>query len=651
MAITARAASVLVFILLVAPAVSEAGQEPAKSPVVQYDIQARLVPESKTIQGRETLVWRNDSASPVEELRFHLYMNAFKNNKTTFMTESRGSSRGFWADSDGWGFIDVNGIGIKDGADLTPTMEFIQPDDGNPDDQTVMKVVPPVPVKPGESVTLELAFTVRLPKVFARAGYAGDFFMAGQWFPKIGVLWNGVWSCHQYHAQSEFFADFGTYRVEITVPEAYVVGATGRRVETRRNADASLTVVHVQDNVHDFAWTACPDFVETRERFRLAEPAVDTEMIFLVHRAHLNQRDRYVKALRQGLEFFSRSYGPYPYPTITLVDPAPGGGGAGGMEYPTLFTAGTHPFLPAGLLLPELVTIHEFGHSYWHGIVGSNEFEEAWLDEGLTTYSEIKAMDHFYGPGRSLVNLGPIRIGGLSYHRLSVIGSGRFDPILKRSWDFLSGGSYALNVYSKAGLMLLTLERYLGQETMGRVMRAYFEAWKYRHPTSEDFIRTAETVSGRDLKWFFDQALRSPDKLDYAVSSVRSDPVPEPEGWFKGQLVKPDPAARESAPALYRSEVVVARNGEWIFPQDVLVVFAGGRKVRETWDGRDRWKRFVYTGPDKLDYARVDPDGLWLLDVSWANNSLRLEPRPAGPRRLALKAASWFQHLLTLFAL
>ncbi len=646
----ARVSLVLVSILVTALGASAQGQAPASGPIVQYDIQARLVPESQTIQGRETLVWRNDSEAPVEELRFHLYMNAFKNNRTTFMKESRGSSRGFRVDKENWGYIDVSTIGIKDGADLTPTMEFIQPDDGNPDDQTVMKVVLPAPLKPGESVALAVAFTVKLPKVFARAGFAGDFFMAGQWFPKIGVLWKGAWNCHQYHAQSEFFADFGTYRVEITVPERFVVGATGMRVEERKNADASRTYVYAQGDIHDFAWTACPDFVESRERFRLAEPAVDTEMIFLVHKQHLRQRDRYVRALRQGLEFYSRSYGPYPYPTITLVDPAPGATGAGGMEYPTLFTAGTHRFMPAGVLMPEMVTIHEFGHNYWYGLVGSNEFEEAWLDEGINTYSEIKAMARFYGPGGSLLRLGPIRVDDLSYQRLTVIGSGRFDPILKSSWDFVGGGSYAANVYAKAGLMLLTLERYLGEETMGRVMRAYYEAWKFRHPTSEDFIRTAETVSGRDLKGFFDQVLRSPDKLDYAVSSVRSDPVAEAEGYFKGKLVKPA-ADADKTPSVYRSEVVLIRNGEWVFPQDVLVVFADGRKVKEVWDGRDRWKRFVYTGPDKLDYVQVDPDGIWLLDVNRTNNSLRLEPRPAGPRRIGLKAMSWFQHVLTVLSL
>ena len=163
--------------------------------------------------------------------------------------------------------------------------------------------------------------------------------MVGQWFPKIGVLQNGGWNCHQYHAQSEFFADFGEFKAEITVPANFVVGATGKRIGERKNRDGTKTYIHYQEDVHDFAWTACPDFREFREKFVLDEPKVETEMILLVHKAHLGQKDRYARALRQGLEFYSRSYGAYPYETITLVDPAPGAGAPAGWNIP--------PFSPA----------------------------------------------------------------------------------------------------------------------------------------------------------------------------------------------------------------------------------------------------------------------------------------------------------------
>jgi hypothetical protein len=623
--------------------------------VVSYDIQARLRPETRTVEGRQLLTWTNDSDRPVSELFFHLYLNAFKNNRTTFMTESGGSHRGFSLDRKNWGSITVRRIAIRDGADLTGTMTFVQPDDGNPDDQTVMKVSLPAPVAPQGTISLDIEFLSKLPKVFARSGFSGNFYMVGQWFPKIGVLWNGAWNCHQYHAYSEFFADYGVYRVALTVPAEYVVGATGKRVGTVRNSDGSVTYTHVQEDVHDFAWAACPEFVEYREPFRLADPPVSTEMIFLVHRSHLGQKDRYVRALRQGLEFYSLSYGPYPYETITLIDPAPGATAAGGMEYPTLFTAGTTSWLPAGVHMPEMVTIHEFGHNFWYGMVGSNEFEEAWLDEGINSYSEAKAMDKYYGADGSMIDLGRLKIGEIPYQRLNVIASGRFDPIVKFSWDFVSGGSYGLNVYQKASLMLQTLERWLGEETMGRIMRAYFERWKFRHPTTRDFIQVAEEVSGQDLAWFFNQTLYSPDKLDYGISGLTCEEVPAPEGLFDGAGKDAAPAkgedptaAKAEAPKLYRSRVVATRFGEWVFPQEIQVAFSDGKTIRETWDGRDRWKRFVYVSPAKVVSAEVDPDHKLLLDVNFTNNSRVLEPTRGPVLKYAAGVLGWFQAFLSL---
>jgi hypothetical protein len=429
------------------------------------------------------------------------------------------------------------------------------------------------------------------------------------------------------------------------------MGATGKRTAETKNADGTKTCVYAQEDVHDFAWTACPDFVEFREKYSLADPRVETEMILLVHRSHLGSKDRYAQALRHGLEFYSKHYGAYPYETITLVDPAPGAMGAGGMEYPTLFTAGTTSWLPKGIHLPEMVTIHEFGHGYWYGIVGSNEFEEAWLDEGINSYSEVKAMDKYYGDDRSMIDLGGVKIGDLVYQRMSVIGSGRFDPIVKNSWEYISGGSYALNVYAKAALMMLTLERWLGEDVMSKIMKSYFERWKFRHPTTRDFVQVAEEVSGRDLAWFFDQVLYSPDKLDYGISDLAAREISEPEGIFDGKTVeskrtKPQKDAEEK-PKMYRNSVVVARFGEWIFPQEIQVVFADGQKVRETWDGKARWKRFVYIRPVKVASAEVDPDHKLVLDANYLNNSRLLEPKKLPVTRAALGFMYRLQALLS----
>ena len=614
--------------------------------VVSYDLKARLRPETRTVEGSETLTWLNDSGTAAPELRFHLYLNAFRNNRSTFMIERGALASASTRPAEDWGGIEVKRLRVAGGQDLTSALEFIQPDDGNADDRTVARLPLPAPVPPGGRITVEIEFVSRLPKVIARSGYIGEFYLVGQWFPKLGVFGDGGWNCHQYHASSEFFADFGLFKAELTVPAAYVVGATGKRVSERANPDGTKTYTHYQDDVHDFAWTACPDFREFRERFVLDDPKVDTEMILLVHRAHLGIKDRYARALRQGIEFYSRSYGAYPFPTITLVDPAPGAVDAGGMEYPTFFTADAASYVPAGIRMPEMVTIHEFGHNYWYGMVGSNEFEEAWLDEGINTYSEIKAMDRYYGGDRSMIDWGGLRIGEIPYQRLSVIGSGRFDPILKFSWDFIGPASYALNVYAKAGLMLLTLERMLGEPIMAGVMRTYFETWKFRHPTSRDFIRVAEDVSGRDLGWFFDQALSSPDKLDYGISDLRAYEIAPLAG---GPGVMPGPLGGQASRRL-RSEVTVARYGEMIFPQEILVTFENGDKVREFWDGRDRWKRFVYDREVRVRSAEVDPDHRLLLDVNWLNNSRVIEAGSAAPAKFGTGLLKWFQGLLSFLA-
>ncbi len=632
-------------------ALSHIGQAALSHHIVDYRIKAKLFPEEKTVLGQETLTWLNDSSLPVSELQFHLYLNAFKDNNSTFMKESGGVHRGFKTDKELWGRIDITKLLDASGTDLIPALEYIQPDDENKDDKTVARVRLSKPVPPHEKITLCIEFNLKLPKVFARSGFYKNFFMVSQWFPKIGVLWNGEWNCHQYHLNSEFFADFGVYEVELTVPENYAVGATGKRMKEVKNSDKTKTYTYYQEDIHDFAWTACPDFVEFKEKFTLDSPRVETEMIFLISRSHLNQKERYLSSLRNGIEFYSQNYGPYPYPTITLVDPPFFGSGAGGMEYPTLFTSMTVSFLPKGLHLTEMVTIHEFGHNYWYGMVGSNEFEEAWLDEGINSYSEVKAMARYYGKESSMLDFMGLKISDFIFQRAQVVDSGRMDPILKNSWEYFSNGTYSLNSYSKASLMLLTLGNYLGEEVMSKVMRAYFESWKFRHPTSKDFIQVAEEESGQDLSWFFNQFLHSPDKLDYAIGSIRSRLVEEAEQEFKEKKETANKTqSKESGQKekMFRNEVVVLRRGELVFPQEILIEFEQGEKILEKWDGKERWKRFVYIRPYKLRSARLDPEGKILLDVNFRNNSLLVKRKRLSPLKYALKTMFSFQNFLSL---
>ena len=207
---------------------------PDRAPrVADYSIQVSLDATKKTLAGRQRVTWRNPSTDTVPDLWFHLYLNAFRNTKSTFWRESGGQLRGDEMPEDGWGSIDVTALTLTDGTDLTKGLTFESPDDGNRDDRTVARIVLPRPIGPGESVTFDVTFSAQLPKVFARTGYTRDYFLVGQWFPKVAVYepagrrgrTAGGWNAHQFHAYSEFYADFGSYHVEMTVP----AGSVARR--------------------------------------------------------------------------------------------------------------------------------------------------------------------------------------------------------------------------------------------------------------------------------------------------------------------------------------------------------------------------------------------------------------------------------------
>ncbi len=405
-------------------------QDPASKPGASaqsprnanYTVDTRLDPETRALEGRTVLTWRNTRDQPTDELRFHLYWNAWRNNRSSWMGQRRldfrpRSKRKPLEDS--WSWIEVDNVRLlpspvpeetttkvavpEDGGtevgepiDLNGALDYLAPDDGNPDDRTVMRVRLPRTVAPGETIVVELDWRARVPRTFARTGFRGDYFFVAHWFPKLGVYEDGgTWNCHQFWTTTEFFSDYGNYDVSMTVPDDFVVGATGREVEKRDNGDGTVTHRYVQEDVHGFTWTTSPDYVVQEERFeKPGLPSVD--MRLLLQPEHLDQAERYFAATSAALEHYGTWYGPYPYEQITIIDPAYGSG-TGGMEYPTLFTAGTSVNNPVGGGSPEGVTIHEAGHQFWYGLVGNNEFEHAWLDEGLNTFSTARAYDVTYG--------------------------------------------------------------------------------------------------------------------------------------------------------------------------------------------------------------------------------------------------------------
>ncbi len=245
--------------------------------------------------------------------------------------------------------MDVTAIRLLAGgstamADLLGGAHYIAPDDGNADDRTVLAVPLPKAVGPGETIAVEVSWTAHVPRTFARTGAVGNSFFLAQWFPKLGVLEDGGWNTHQFHASTEFFSDYGVYDVRMTVPRGWVVGATG--VERSRTDTPTGKTVHqyVQEDVHDFAWTTSPDYIVKTGKFEHKRLQA-VEMRLLIQPEHASQADRYFMATRATLRSYGEWYGPYPYGHITIVDPA-FQTEAGGMEYPTLFTGGTNWLAP-----------------------------------------------------------------------------------------------------------------------------------------------------------------------------------------------------------------------------------------------------------------------------------------------------------------
>jgi aminopeptidase N len=606
-----------------ASSVATNSDKPLSERVVAYAIDARLDAQHKALDATETLTYRNLTGQAQDTFPFHLYLNAFQ-PKSTFMREVRRDHSSFeWEDkyraSAELKSLEVTGMG-----DLTSQIHFISPDDGNPDDRTVFQVKLPTPVKPGDAVEFKIVFHDQFGEVFARTGYKRDFLMGAQWFPKVGVWWQGAWNCHQFHATTEFFADFGTFDVRLTVPQNEVVGASGVEVASANNSDGTKTLTFWGEDIHDFAWTVEPEYKVFTDTFSGSMGPV--KMRLLMQSGHVNQADRHMTILRQTLDHFERWYGPYPYKQITLVDPPHGALRAGGMEYPTLFTADTAWWMPKGIYLVELVVEHEFGHQYWYGMVATNEFENAWLDEGINSYTECKILDDVLGKDTSAFQLWGMHESDDSQQRNSYRDSADKDPMARFAWQYMNDGSYDDITYGKTATVLLTLEKVVGEQTLQRALRTYFMRYRFTHPTQEDFLKTVEEVSGQNLRWYYDQAVYGTAILDYDIAKASSDRV----DWFEK---KPPP--EKKGETLYRTQVVVHRKGDFIFPVDVLMKFDNGENVREHWDGRDRWTRYTYDKKAKLISAEIDPGTAVRLDKNYFNNSYVVQSDERASHNLA----------------
>ncbi len=621
-----------------------------------YDIDVTLEPSTRTLTGTELITWHNQGSIAAYSIRLHLYWNAFRNTNSTWLKQRQlvGDKPFAAAAADDFGYTNVTKITIvnadgSDGADLMKDFRFISPDDQNTDDRSLAAASLADAVEPGETLRLRVNWTGRFPKNFDRTGAIGNYFFVSQWFPKLGVFEQG-WTAHQFFANSEFFSDFGNYDVRMTVPKGWIVGATG--VQQSRT-DAGETTIHryAQSDVHDFAWTTSPDFIEKRQQFAMPGRA-PVQLRLLIQPEHEHLADRHFRGAVAALQYYGEWYGSYPYPALTIVDPV-FQSDSGGMEYPTIFTAGTRWLSPKDSNDPEYVVLHEAGHQFWYGLVANNEVEFAWLDEGINEYSDSRvqweALQPNYLVERFFGDFIPWQYRDIALQRATdtnYMNTYRRAPdrdSLSTPTAVLWPGSHQNMSYHKAALMLHTLERMYTWETMQKVLSIFFSRWKFRHPQPEDFFAVLDQVTGKDHKWFIDQVYTSSNTFDYAIDRLSSEPI-----GARGLMESPDGLKFQETTVenQFRTTVVVRRLAAGQFPVDVLVTFSNGEQARESWSGQGRWQVFTFDRPVKAVSAQIDPERRLLLDTSYTNNSMVVEPSTErAATKWTLRWMVWLQDL------
>ena len=666
------------------------GTEPTLSErVADYTVSAALDPVKHTVDGQERLVWHNRSNREIRSVYLHMYLNAFEGSGSTFYSEKNTKGFEFRSDvpaNDGeWGHIELGKV--AQGA-ASVTWAWVHPDGGPPTDHTVVRFDLPTPVAPGASTAIDIQFHDQLPRVVARTGYFGTFHLIGQWFPKIGVLelpgergaLSPRWNVHEFHLHSEFYADFGHYDVQLTVPKGYTVGATGQEQGAPVEVDGKVTHHFVQGDVHDFAWMADSRTEKPLEGIYTGPGSPAVKVTVLYPQEYAASAAPALKATLDALGYFSKTLGPYPYQTVTVVIPPFNATEAGGMEYPTFFTAEGYDTVKPGTMnefLLDFVTIHEFGHGYFYGLLGSNEFEEPMLDEGLNDYWDFRMLRergqviHLATPLLKMLGIDQVVLP-FEAERAAASNREPADPTGANSWDRYSSGSYG-TVYARTATTMHDLEQQLGKEVMERAFRQYYATWKFRHPAIADLQATIAEVSGKPelVAKAFAQQVYSTQTLDDRIDRLSSEEVlPEPGSALQNgkwtevtsellekqieqkrkEWASKNPQAKPgTGPFPYRTTVVLRRKGVAV-PETLLVKFADGSEETVVWDDERRWARFSWVKPVQAVSAEMDPKQMHYLDANKLDDSRTIKQDFTAARRWTAELATLIQLIISLIA-
>lgn len=569
--------------------------------VASYTLAASLDPVGHVVDGTGEIEWTNTSRKAVDALYVHAYLNAFRDEQSSFMA---GRSRGGRGSGrlGAPGSLDVERFAVRELGGENLWEHAARADDSNDRDETDFALKLPRAIESGETVHVEVKFRARLPEIVERTGYAGSFHMVAQWFPKIAKLEpEGRFAHFPFRHLAEFYADFGKYDVTIDVPDGFTIGATGRRVSEEHKAGRRVERF-VQDNVHDFAFAAW-------DKFEQAERVADGVSIRCLYpKGYDGVASQELQAAELGLRVFGRAYGAYPYGTLTIVHPPQGAEEAGGMEYPTLITTGGpwYAYAQAGHI--RSLTLHELGHQYFYGLVATNEERWPFLDEGLTTFAEVQALDAGWD-GSSLWTAGWSSGGTDAMLRYLGLPAEHDDTIAQPASAFASWRTYGLLAYARTALVVRTFDRAYEPGAMTRALGRWARRYRYQHPGPSQLLGAVRDTVGPDAERELRVALFERGWLDYAVA---------------------DAGCSDGTPP--KCSVTVTRRGTLSLPVEILVEDADGREHRLRWDGQSRQAELPLEGVSDIALVVIDPERRIGLDDDLANNTMRMGRVPRASR-------------------
>ncbi len=488
----------LCFLVINLCATAQLKQQSAWQQSVDYKINVQLDDLKHFLHGDIVMDYQNNSPDDLTFIYIHLWPNGYKNTRTAFARQmmQNGETDFYFSKAEDKGYIDS--IAFTEGEQPLQVEQTKNID--------VIKVILTKLLKSGQSVTLKSSFRVKLPKVFSRLGHDNQDYFITQWYPKPAVYDVNGWNPMPYLNMGEFYSEFGSFEVNITLPENYTLVATGEcqnpseLIDYKKALGDSIpssaiqkTVTFTADNVHDFAWFASKRWGYVSKKIKVADETVTARVVSA--KPNVNDLDH----IETAVSYYSENVGPYPYSHVTVVHGELKAGG--GMEYPMITLCD---------FMGEEVIVHEVGHNWFYGILANNERSYPWMDESINSYYEQQAM----AKGNSfLSNANAVAMNSLVKDNLLR----NEHQAVASSSEELTNGNYGMSVYGIGASSFGYLEAFLGDSLFKACMLQYYDQWKYKHPLPDDMKISWEKTSCKNLSWFFDELLNSDTKMDYAI--------------------------------------------------------------------------------------------------------------------------------------